>query len=65
MPDPTFDGDELELRDYLAVLRRRKLIIILTTVAVIVLALAYSFIQTPVYAASAEVLLEDRASDRS
>ncbi|HXH55707.1 polysaccharide biosynthesis tyrosine autokinase, partial [Iamia sp.] len=44
-------------------LRRRKLIIILTTIAVVLVALAYSFLQTPVYRASAEVLLDERASD--
>lgn len=63
MPEPLSDTGELELRDYLAVLRRRKLIIILTTIAVVLVALAYSLLQTPVYRASAEVLLDERASD--
>ncbi|QYG92344.1 polysaccharide biosynthesis tyrosine autokinase [Iamia sp. SCSIO 61187] len=57
MIDPR-EPDELELRDYLAVLNRRRLTIALTTLIVVVLALVYSFLQTPTYRATAEVLLQ-------
>ncbi|MGH8986450.1 MAG: polysaccharide biosynthesis tyrosine autokinase, partial [Acidimicrobiia bacterium] len=58
-------GDsELELRDYLRVLRRRKGIILLTTVVAVGAALALSYSQTPVYKATAEVLVQPRASEQ-
>lgn len=56
------EPDELELRDYLSVLRRRKLTIALTTLAVVTAALAYSFLQTPVYRATAEILLSPQST---
>lgn len=63
VPEPPKDAGELELRDYLAVLRRRKLIVVLTTIAAVLVALAYSLLQAPIYRGSAEVLLEDRPSE--
>jgi len=45
------------LREYLSVLRRRKWIALLVIVIVPVAAVALSMLQTPRYAASAEVLL--------
>jgi succinoglycan biosynthesis transport protein ExoP len=56
--------DTLELRDYLAVLRRRKLTVVLTTLAVMATALAVSFVQTPVYAAETTLLLRPRTSEQ-
>ncbi len=50
------------LRDYLAVIRRRKLTIIATTVLVTAAVLILSFLQTPVYAAKARVLLRPTTS---
>jgi polysaccharide biosynthesis transport protein len=52
------EPDELELRDYLAVLNRRKITLALTTLLVVVAALVYSYLQTPQYRATAEVLLQ-------
>ena len=57
------DVDTLELRDYLAVLRRRKVTVVATVVAVVATALTVSFVQTPVYAAEAELLLQPRPSE--
>jgi polysaccharide biosynthesis transport protein len=58
------ESAELELRDYLTVLRRRKLVVATTTVAVVTLALTASFLQTKTYKAGAELLLQPRASER-
>jgi polysaccharide biosynthesis transport protein len=66
LPAPEWreDPGDLELRDYLVVVRRRKGIIVLTTLLVVAAALAFSFAQTAVYAATAEVLLQARPSER-
>nr|MDQ6947500.1 Wzz/FepE/Etk N-terminal domain-containing protein [Actinomycetota bacterium] len=55
---PDAAGNEFELRDYLRVLKRRKLPIILVLFFVVVIALAASYVQTPVYSATAQVLLQ-------
>ena len=60
VPADEIDG-ELELRDYLRVLRRRRAIVALTVAVVVGAALVVSFIQTPVYAASAKLRIEPRA----
>ncbi len=54
---------ELELRDYLRVLRRRKGVIAISTLLVLGVALAFSLLQTPVYAGKAEILLQPRTTD--
>lgn len=51
---------QTDLRGYLLVLRRRKLIIAVTLVVVLGLALAYSFVKTPVYTATATVLVPEQ-----
>ncbi|MDQ2826588.1 MAG: polysaccharide biosynthesis tyrosine autokinase [Actinomycetota bacterium] len=51
---------DFELRDYLRVLKRRKVPIILVTFFVVVIALAASYVQTPIYSATAQVLLQAR-----
>ncbi|HYI61132.1 MAG TPA: polysaccharide biosynthesis tyrosine autokinase [Acidimicrobiales bacterium] len=51
------ETDQLELRDYLTVLRRRKLTIALTAIAVVAVALGLSLLQEPQYRATAEILL--------
>jgi len=61
-PEP--ESRELELRDYLGVLRRRKGVIALTVLIVVAAALAYSYLQTPVYEATAEVLVRPRTSEQ-
>lgn len=55
---------ELELRDYLNVLRRRKGLIALTVLIVVAAALVYSYLQTPVYQSTAEVLVRPRTSQQ-
>jgi tyrosine-protein kinase len=57
------ESRELELRDYLGVLRRRKGVIALTVLIVVAAALAYSYLQTPVYEGTAEVLVRPRTSE--
>jgi capsular exopolysaccharide synthesis family protein len=54
---------ELELRDYLRILRRRKRVVAAVVVVVVGATLAFSYLQTPVYRASARVLLQSSASD--
>jgi succinoglycan biosynthesis transport protein ExoP len=61
-PEP--EARELELRDYLSVLRRRKGVIGLTVLVVVGVALAFSYLQTPVYEATAEVLVRPRTSEQ-
>lgn len=54
---------ELELRDYILVLRRRKWVVAATVLVVVAAALVASFLQTPVYQGTAEVLLQPRATE--
>lgn len=58
------ESNELELREYFAVLRRRWLTVVVTVVVTVAVVLVFSFLQTPVYQASAEVLLQSRASEQ-
>lgn len=51
-------GGELNLRDLLDVLRRRWIFIVLTLVPAVAASLALSMVQTPVYRAEAELLLQ-------
>ncbi len=60
VPADEIDG-ELELRDYLLVLRRRRVIVVLTMVVVVGVALVLSYTQTPVYSATAKLRIEPRA----
>lgn len=57
------EDDELDLRAYLHVLRNRKWIIVGIVVVVVAAAMAFTFRQTPIYRAEAEVLLRARSSD--
>jgi capsular exopolysaccharide synthesis family protein len=52
----------MKVGDYLRVLRRRKLVVILVTLAVTVSAIGFSLIQSPVYESHARVLLETSQS---
>ncbi|MBW3575164.1 MAG: hypothetical protein KY450_09895, partial [Actinobacteria bacterium] len=56
-PSPT----PLDLRDYLRLIRRRKWSIIITTVGVVGAALAMSLVQTPMYQAAAQLLVQTQA----
>src|SRR2546423_5384380 len=58
MPSDVETGHQPELGDYLRVLRRRKGPMFAVMLTVVGLALLLSLIQTPVYAATAEVLLQ-------
>ena len=49
---------ELELRDYLSVLRRRRATVALATLVVVGLTLVVSLLRSPVYEAEAELLLQ-------
>ncbi len=51
-------ADEVDLREYLTILRRRKWTIVLATVLVLASSLAVSFLQQPLYEGSAKVLLQ-------
>lgn len=57
------DASELELRDYLRVLARRKWIIAIAAFVVLASALAASFLQTPVYQGTAQILLQPRSTE--
>ncbi len=52
------DNDVVNIRDQLAVLRRRWVIVLATVVVAVAAALAFSFTQTPLYQAEAMVLYE-------
>ncbi len=56
---------DLDLRHYLRVLRRRKWVVILTVGMVVAIALALSLFQTPVYRASAHLLITPSRVDTS
>jgi polysaccharide biosynthesis transport protein len=60
---PHDEAPEQELRDYLHVLRRRKAVIALGIIVVVGAALVASYLQTPVYRASAELLLQPLTSE--
>jgi polysaccharide biosynthesis transport protein len=54
---------ELELRDYLRVLQRRKWTVVLVAALVVAASVVASLSQTPVYRATAEVLLQPRTTE--
>jgi capsular exopolysaccharide synthesis family protein len=53
----------LELRDYLAVVRRRKALIALIAGVVVLATLGFSLTRTPLYEAKAQVLIQQRDSE--
>lgn len=55
-------GLEPDLLQYVQVLRRRKLTIVLVTILITGIAVAFTFLSTPVYEATATVVLQDTAS---
>ena len=64
VPDPSqAAAKDFELRDYLKVLRRRKRPIIVVTFLVVVVALVVSYLGTPIYSATAQVLLQARSTE--
>lgn len=61
VPEPT--KPRVELRDDLRVLRKRKGTVILTVALLVGVTLAVSYLQTPVYQATTEVLLQSRPTE--
>jgi polysaccharide biosynthesis transport protein len=61
---PGEDSHELELKDYLRTLRRRRMTILVTFVLTIAAAVGYSLIQTPIYEATAKVLVKPAVSQQ-
>jgi capsular exopolysaccharide synthesis family protein len=57
------DSGQLDLRDYLAVVQRRKLIIGLCALGVVGAAMTVSLLQTPVYEAHADVVFETGSTE--
>ena len=57
------DDQSLDLRRYLAVIRRRRAVIFLVAVATGLVALVASLLQTPVYEAHANILVQPRATE--
>lgn len=60
---PREDGSGLELRDYLRILARRKWAVIAAPLLVVAVAVTFSKVQTPIYAASAELLFQSSPSE--
>ncbi len=56
-------SNELDLRDYVRVLRRRWKLVVLVVAGFVGLTLLVSFLQTPIYAAHARVILEPAAGE--
>ena len=63
LPDPSLAPDELDLRDYLRVLRRRKGVVVASVLVVVIGALVASALQTPVYRAKTELVLQARSTE--
>ncbi len=63
--DDHYTADTLDLRDYLAVLRRRKWVILLTVLVVVGVALGVTYTQTPQYRSSVRVIVESTTGDTS
>jgi len=56
-------SSEVEFRDFLRLLRRRKLLVMLTVLVLLCASVAYSHFQTPVYAAGASVVLQASSTE--
>jgi capsular exopolysaccharide synthesis family protein len=56
-------GPENGIREYLAILSRRKLAVILCTLFALLVAAAYSLTMTPIYESTSRILVQQRASD--
>jgi polysaccharide biosynthesis transport protein len=61
---PEHEPAEMELRDYLRILRRRWLIIAVTVAILVVLAVGISLAETKIYEATAEVLVKPTPSQQ-
>ncbi len=56
-------SDEMTLRDYAGVVDRRKWIVITAVLIATIVALVLSALQTPIYSASADILIQPRGQD--
>lgn len=54
-------SDEIHLKDYLAIIRKRKWVVIIFSVVLIGLVTAYSYHATPIYVATAQIIIETQA----
>lgn len=61
--DEATAADTLDLRDYLAVMRRRRFTILQVVVLVVLVAVGVTFLQTPQYAAEARVVVKPNAGN--
>ena len=57
------ESSELDLRDFLRVIRRRRWLVLLACVATVATALGASFVQTPRYEATAHLLVQTQGQD--
>ena len=60
---PADVADELDLRHYLDVLKRRRLVVVAAVIVVVAIAMGLTLRQTPRYAAKSEVLLRQSTSE--
>ena len=60
----SLNDNELDLRDYLGIIRKRKLLIAATAIAVMAIVISLTLLQTPVYRSGADVLLQARTSEQ-
>ncbi|MCU1499996.1 MAG: hypothetical protein JWM47_3949 [Acidimicrobiales bacterium] len=63
MSSSTGHSSELDLRDYLRVLWRRRRVVVLTTLAAVAAAIAASLTQAPTYEATAKLVLGNQSTD--
>src|SRR6056297_1364365 len=59
----TTAGDEMTLRDYAGVVDRRKWVVVAAVLLVTLVAVGLTTLQTPIYSASSEVLVQPRGQD--
>lgn len=62
--DPGRDSEDLELRHYLDVIRRRKVSLLVTVSVVLIATIAFTLLKTPEYRSTAEILVEAPLSER-
>ena len=65
VPLDDYSNDTLDLRDYLAVIRRRKWVILLTVVVVVGVALGVTYTQTPQYRSTVRVIVQSTSGNSS
>lgn len=61
MQNKNSQSDQIHLKDYLAIIRKRKWVVIIFSAVLIGLVTAYSFRATPIYEATAQIIIESQA----